>query len=112
MEEHTSCFKNTIHKMFGMWKIVAQREANAESKEVKSSLALRTFRVSVSKLEFECTVLSGPYNYPLSDEEGIPIIMYAFSKVITFFDTANIYGESANESLVGKVASIWEPTTL
>ncbi|EEF46219.1 uncharacterized protein LOC8259054 [Ricinus communis] len=42
MQEHKSCFKNTIHKMFGMSKIVAQREANVESKEVESSLALRT----------------------------------------------------------------------
>eukprot|EP00257_Ricinus_communis_P025206 XP_025012620.1 probable aldo-keto reductase 1 [Ricinus communis] len=63
---------------------------------------LRNQGLEVSKLGFECTVLSGLYNYPLTDEEEIPIIMHAFSKVITFFDTTNIYGENANESLVGK----------
>ncbi|XP_050237026.1 uncharacterized protein LOC126686817 [Mercurialis annua] len=40
MDEHKSCFKKTIGKMFGMSKIVAEREA--ESKGVESSLPLRT----------------------------------------------------------------------
>ncbi|KAH0658861.1 hypothetical protein KY290_028442 [Solanum tuberosum] len=40
MDEHTSCFKKTINKMFGMSKIVAER--NAEAKEVESSLPLQT----------------------------------------------------------------------
>ncbi|GAB2291260.1 hypothetical protein Dimus_025519 [Dionaea muscipula] len=35
MDEHKTCFKKTIQKMFGMSKIVAQR--NAESKEVESA---------------------------------------------------------------------------
>lgn len=40
MDEHKTCFKKTIQKMFGMSKIVAER--NAEAKEVESSLPLRT----------------------------------------------------------------------
>ncbi|KAG8634897.1 uncharacterized protein LOC110604645 [Manihot esculenta] len=40
MDEHKSCFKKTIQKMFGMSKIVAERSAQA--KEVESSLPLRT----------------------------------------------------------------------
>ncbi|KAF3663126.1 pleckstrin -like proteiny domain-containing family protein [Capsicum annuum] len=40
MDEHKSCFKKTIQKMFGMSKVVAER--NAEPKEVESSLPLRT----------------------------------------------------------------------
>lgn len=40
MDEHATCFKKTIKKMFGMSKIVAER--NSESKEVESSLPLRT----------------------------------------------------------------------
>ncbi|KAF5751098.1 hypothetical protein HS088_TW02G00108 [Tripterygium wilfordii] len=40
MDEHKSCFKKTIQKMFGMSKIVAER--NAEAKEVESSLPLQT----------------------------------------------------------------------
>ncbi|KAL8117964.1 hypothetical protein AgCh_015746 [Apium graveolens] len=40
MEEHATCFKKTVKKMFGMSKIVAER--NSESKKVESSLPLRT----------------------------------------------------------------------
>ncbi|KAF9686996.1 hypothetical protein SADUNF_Sadunf02G0048000 [Salix dunnii] len=40
MDEHKDCFKKTIKKMFGMSKIVAER--NADAKEVESILPLRT----------------------------------------------------------------------
>lgn len=40
MDEHKTCFKKTIQKMFGMSKVVAER--NAEAKEVESSLPLQT----------------------------------------------------------------------
>ncbi|KAK4740162.1 hypothetical protein R3W88_003859 [Solanum pinnatisectum] len=40
MDEHKTCFKKTIQKMFDMSKIVAER--NAEAKEVESSLPLLT----------------------------------------------------------------------
>ncbi|KAA8545980.1 hypothetical protein F0562_020569 [Nyssa sinensis] len=40
MDEHKTCFKKTIQKMFGMSKIVAER--NSETKRVESSLPLRT----------------------------------------------------------------------
>ncbi|KAJ7973471.1 Perakine reductase [Quillaja saponaria] len=46
--------------------------------------------------------LNGFYNSPLSDEDGITIIKYAHNKGITFFDPADIYGNNANEVLVGK----------
>ncbi|RVW95964.1 putative aldo-keto reductase 1 [Vitis vinifera] len=56
----------------------------------------------VSKLGFGCMGLTGAYNSPLSDEDGISIIKDAFNKGITFFDTADVYGGNANEVLVGK----------
>ncbi|XP_057965706.1 uncharacterized protein LOC131156210 [Malania oleifera] len=40
MDEHKTCFKKTIQKMFGMSKIVAER--NSEPKEVESVLPLKT----------------------------------------------------------------------
>ncbi|XP_065031980.1 uncharacterized protein LOC135581845 isoform X1 [Musa acuminata AAA Group] len=40
MDEHKSCFKKTIQKMFGMSKSVAQR--TSETKEVESSVPLET----------------------------------------------------------------------
>ncbi|KAH0726676.1 hypothetical protein KY284_002541 [Solanum tuberosum] len=57
----------------------------------------------VSKLGFGCMGLSGAYNIPVPEEEGIAIINEAFSKGVTFFDTSNFYGmDHANEYLVGK----------
>ncbi|KAG2696614.1 hypothetical protein I3760_07G065500 [Carya illinoinensis] len=58
--------------------------------------------LEVSKLGFGCMGLSGAYNSPLSDVDGISVIKYAFSKGITFFDTADIYGPHTNEILLGK----------
>ncbi|XP_031399568.1 uncharacterized protein LOC116209943 [Punica granatum] len=40
MDEHESCFKKTVQKMFGMSKVVAERSTAAE--EVEISLPLRT----------------------------------------------------------------------
>ncbi|XP_028063473.1 probable aldo-keto reductase 1 [Camellia sinensis] len=57
----------------------------------------------VSKLGYGCMGLSGIYNSPVSEEDGIAIIKYAYSRGITFFDTSDIYGVvHANEILVGK----------
>ncbi|XP_062084497.1 probable aldo-keto reductase 1 [Humulus lupulus] len=58
--------------------------------------------LEVSKLGYGCMGLTGIYNSPVSDEEGISLIKYAFSKGITFFDTADVYGANSNEILVGK----------
>ncbi|KAJ3669894.1 hypothetical protein LUZ60_010218 [Juncus effusus] len=61
--------------------------------------------LEVSKLGFGCMGLSGVYSLPVSDEDGIAIIKYAFDNGITFFDTADIYGPHTNEILLGKVNS-------
>ena len=47
--------------------------------------------------------LSGMYNSPLPEEDGIAVIKYAFSKGITFFDTSDVYGPHTDEILLGKV---------
>ncbi|KAM7476920.1 hypothetical protein LguiB_024163 [Lonicera macranthoides] len=59
--------------------------------------------LEVSKLGFGCMGLSGGYNAPVAEEDGIQIIKECFSRGITFFDTSDIYGlDHANEKLVGK----------
>ncbi|KAJ1293826.1 hypothetical protein BS78_01G098500 [Paspalum vaginatum] len=43
MDEHKTCFKKTIQKMFGMSKAVAERSAaGAKEAEVESALPLQT----------------------------------------------------------------------
>ncbi|KAE8010046.1 hypothetical protein FH972_006444 [Carpinus fangiana] len=75
----------------------------AEGNEVQiPRVKLGTQGLEVSKLGFGCMGLTGAYNSPLSDEDGISIIKYAFSKGITFFDTSDVYGPHTNEILLGK----------
>ncbi|KAJ1385142.1 NADP-dependent oxidoreductase domain [Sesbania bispinosa] len=63
---------------------------------------LGTQGLEVSKLGFGCMSLSGGYNDPLPEKDAISVIKHAFSKGITFFDTADVYGANANEVLLGK----------
>ncbi|KAI4372582.1 hypothetical protein MLD38_010795 [Melastoma candidum] len=58
--------------------------------------------LEVSKLGFGCMGLTGAYNAPVPEEDGVAILMEAFDRGITFFDTADVYGANANEVLVGK----------
>ncbi|KAL3812561.1 hypothetical protein ACJIZ3_013829 [Penstemon smallii] len=59
--------------------------------------------LEVSRLGFGCGGLSGILNVPLSHEDGAAILKEAFQKGITFFDTADVYGENGdNEIMIGK----------
>lgn len=60
----------------------------------------------MSKLGFGCMGLTGVYNSPVSEEDGILIIKEAFNRGITFFDTADVYGAHSNELLIGKVCDL------
>ncbi|KAI4301912.1 hypothetical protein L6164_035148 [Bauhinia variegata] len=75
--------------------------ADAESVQIPR-VKLGTQGLEVSKLGYGCMGLSGIYNAPVSEEDGISIVKYAFSKGITFFDTSDVYGANANEVLIGK----------
>ncbi|KAM0951842.1 putative perakine reductase [Dioscorea sansibarensis] len=58
--------------------------------------------LEVSRLGYGCLGLTGHYNSPVSEEQGISVITQAFLKGITFFDTANVYGPHSNEILIRK----------
>ncbi|CAK9136039.1 unnamed protein product [Ilex paraguariensis] len=65
---------------------------------------LGTQGLEVSRLGFGCMGLTGIYNPPVPDEEGISMIKEVFNNGITFFDTSDVYGlNNANEILLGKV---------
>ncbi|CAD6237865.1 unnamed protein product [Miscanthus lutarioriparius] len=64
---------------------------------------LGTQGFEVSKLGFGCMGLTGGYSSALDDEAGIAVIMRAFRRGVTFFDTADEYGGPfTNEILLGK----------
>ncbi|KAH9687961.1 Aldo ket red domain-containing protein [Citrus sinensis] len=75
----------------------------AEEKLQVPRVKLGTQGLEVSKLGLGCMNLSSGYSSPVSEEDGISMIKHAFSKGITFFDTADVYGQNANETLLGKV---------
>ncbi|KAH9687938.1 Aldo ket red domain-containing protein [Citrus sinensis] len=91
-----------IERIPGQTKTTASNMAE-EMKLQVPRVKLGTQGLEVSKLGFGCMSLSGGYNSPVSEEDGISIIKHAFNKGITFFDTADKYGPYTNEILLGKV---------
>src|SRR3954468_6501229 len=57
--------------------------------------------LTVSALGLGCMGMSQSYG-PGDDDEAIRVIHRAFDLGVTFLDTADIYGQGANESLVGR----------
>ncbi|KAM6545505.1 hypothetical protein CsatB_026241 [Cannabis sativa] len=76
--------------------------------EVKSQIQIPRVNLGsqgleVSVLGFGCGGLSGMLNAPLPHEAGCNIIKEAYNRGITFFDTADIYGDKHhNEIMIGK----------
>ncbi|MDJ1470609.1 aldo/keto reductase [Xanthocytophaga flava] len=58
--------------------------------------------LTVSELGFGCMGLSHGYGPATNESEAIALIQKAYEWGITFFDTAEAYGQGANEQLVGK----------
>lgn len=58
--------------------------------------------LEVSELGFGCMGLSHGYGPSTNEKDSIAIIQKAFESGITFFDTAEAYGQGANEKLIGK----------
>ncbi|MBA0681478.1 hypothetical protein Goari_023278 [Gossypium aridum] len=68
-----------------------------------SRVKLGSQGLEVSRLGFGCVGLSGVYNAPLSHDEGCSVIKEANNRGITFFDTADAYGDKHdNEIMLGK----------
>ena len=63
---------------------------------------LGTSGLEVSELGFGCMGLSHGYGPATNENDAIALIQKAYESGITFFDTAEVYGQGANEQLVGK----------
>ena len=57
----------------------------------------------VSPIGLGCMNLSHAYGAPVSAEQGERVLLRALDQGVTLFDTAALYGFSANETLVGRV---------
>ncbi|KAI3459426.1 hypothetical protein Pfo_016089 [Paulownia fortunei] len=83
-----------------LW-LLGTLEQNSEMQVPRVKLGSQGLEVST--LGFGCGGLSGILNAPLSHEAGGALLKEAFNKGITFFDTADIYGERGdNEIMIGK----------
>jgi aryl-alcohol dehydrogenase-like predicted oxidoreductase len=63
---------------------------------------LGTSGLVVSELGFGCMGLSHGYGPATNEQEAIALLCNAYDLGVTFFDTAEVYGQGANEQLVGK----------
>ncbi|AUD01126.1 aldo/keto reductase [Spirosoma pollinicola] len=63
---------------------------------------LGTSGVTVSELGLGCMGLSHGYGPATNETDAIALIQKTYESGITFFDTAEVYGQGANEQLVGK----------
>ena len=57
----------------------------------------------VSEIGLGCMNLSHAYGMPVSEAQAEKVLLTALDAGVTFFDTAALYGFSANETLVGKI---------
>ena len=57
--------------------------------------------IEVSAIGYGSMGLTHAYGTPLTHEEGVAMIRYAFEQGVTFFDTAEAYGPFTNERVVG-----------
>jgi aryl-alcohol dehydrogenase-like predicted oxidoreductase len=58
--------------------------------------------LEVSAMGFGCMGLTGVYNAPVDEAQGLAVLRRAVELGITFFDSAEMYGPFENEKLLGK----------
>jgi aryl-alcohol dehydrogenase-like predicted oxidoreductase len=63
---------------------------------------LGTSGLEVSELGFGCMGLSVGYGPATNEKDAITLIQKAYHSGITFFDTAEVYAQGANEQFVGR----------
>jgi aryl-alcohol dehydrogenase-like predicted oxidoreductase len=63
---------------------------------------LGTSGLEVSELGFGCMGLSVGYGPATFDKDAVLLLQRAYQSGITFFDTAEVYAQGANERLLGK----------
>jgi len=57
---------------------------------------------AVSEVGLGCWQLGADWGEQVAEETGLAILEAAYKKGVTFFDTANVYGDGRSESLIGK----------
>ena len=58
--------------------------------------------LEVSAIGLGCMGISQSYGEPMETQDAVRLIRAAFERGITFFDTAEVYGQYTNEEVVGE----------
>ena len=58
--------------------------------------------LEISDMGFGCMNLSGAYGQAVDRQQAIDVIHAAVEHGVTFFDTAELYGNRLNEAIVGE----------
>ena len=73
-----------------------------QPKEINKMKTRKLGTLEVSEIGSGCMSISANYGPPAPRDQGIKVLRTAYEKVVTFFDTAEVYGPYANEELVGE----------
>lgn len=77
--------------------------ATTPDRKGESKMKVRKLgKLEVSELGAGCMSISANYGPPADRHQGIELILTAYEKGITFFDTAEVYGPFTNEEVVGE----------
>jgi aryl-alcohol dehydrogenase-like predicted oxidoreductase len=76
--------------------------AAAQTSVSQSLPERRLGTLKVSALGLGCMNVSGTYNPPMDFNQAVELIRQAHEYGVTFFDTAQLYGQGLSEEMVGK----------
>jgi aryl-alcohol dehydrogenase-like predicted oxidoreductase len=79
-----------------------ERPLSTAKENIMQKRQLGRTGLEVSALGLGCMGLSYGYGPPTDHADAVKLIRAAFDQGITFFDTAEAYGQGANETLVGE----------
>jgi len=66
------------------------------------TLGTGTAALAVSAIGYGCMGLDSAWGTPMPPDDAIALLRQAHERGVTFFDTAEAYGQGTNETLVGR----------
>jgi aryl-alcohol dehydrogenase-like predicted oxidoreductase len=58
--------------------------------------------LEVSAIGYGCMGLDSAWGTPMQPDDAVALLRQAHERGVTFFDTAEAYGQGSNETLVGR----------
>jgi aryl-alcohol dehydrogenase-like predicted oxidoreductase len=68
----------------------------------RRTLGTGTAALEVSAIGYGCMGLDSAWGLPMAPDDAVTLLRQAHDRGVTFFDTAEAYGQGSNEELVGR----------